>query len=128
MTSISTSSKPHHLDGCPDLTTSAMQTGRCRMHDVATRERTTMHHRRTLMVVLLLAVTVWPGRAALAATDTPPGKKITRHRADAQKPVQAARPRQPASCADFGAGFAPMPGSGSCIRVKGGLGIGAAHA
>lgn len=37
------------------------------------------------------------------------------------KPVSRA---QPAACAEFGPGFVRMPGSDSCIRFGGGVGIG----
>ncbi|TKT72931.1 hypothetical protein YH63_016705 [Afipia massiliensis] len=39
-----------------------------------------------------------------------------------QKPL--ARQRPSTSCAEFGAGFVRMPGSDSCIRFGGGVGIG----
>lgn len=41
----------------------------------------------------------------------------------AAKPQPVARPR-PTPCSEFGAGFVRMPGSDSCIRFGGGVGIG----
>ena len=43
--------------------------------------------------------------------------------ASAVQPLQAARPRQPVACAEFGPGFVRMPGSNSCIRMGGGVGL-----
>lgn len=43
-------------------------------------------------------------------------------RTGAQKPL--ARPRTTTSCSEFGAGFVRMPGSDSCVRFGGSVGIG----
>lgn len=93
------------------------------MRDMTTNIRLAMHPSQTLTIALLLAMTAWPGSAAFAASDTPRSQKTTNHRNDAQKPLQAARPRQPVACAEFGPGFVRMPGSNSCIRMGGGVGL-----
>lgn len=94
------------------------------MHDMTTNISSAMQPRRTFIVVLLLAMTAWPGTTALAAPDTPRNQKTTRPRPDAQKPLQAVRPRQPVACSEFGPGFVRMPGSDSCMRMGGGVGLG----
>lgn len=90
---------------------------------MTTSRRATMHPRRTLCLVLL-AVTLSPGATAFAASDKPRSQKAERYRAEAQKPIQPVRPRKPVSCSEFGAGFVRMPGSDSCMRFGGGVGIG----
>lgn len=64
-----------------------------------------------------------------AAQAQQPDSKKLRPRAkpapshQAAKPQPVARPR-PSPCAEFGPGFVRMPGSDSCIRFGGGVGIG----
>ncbi len=91
---------------------------------MTTNSRTAMQPQRIFSIALLLAMTAWPGSAAFAASDMSRDIKTTKHRADAPKPLQAARPRQPVACAEFGAGFVRMPGSDSCVRVGGAIDIG----
>lgn len=91
---------------------------------MTTNIRTATQSRRTLVIALLLAMAAWPDSAAFAAPDTSRSQKVTRPRADTPKPLQAARPRQPVACAEFGPGFVRMPGSDSCIRMGGGVGLG----
>lgn len=43
---------------------------------------------------------------------------------DTTKTKPLARSRPSASCAEFGPGFVRMPGSDSCMRFGGGVGIG----
>lgn len=90
---------------------------------MTTKARTAMQSRPTLIIPLLLAITAWPGSAAFAASDTPRSPKAKRHSMETAKPLQAARPRQPVACAEFGPGFVRMPGSNSCIRMGGGVGL-----
>lgn len=51
---------------------------------------------------------------------TPPA--TTSHDTTKAKPLARSRPS--ASCAEFGPGFVRMPGSDSCMRLGGGVGIG----
>lgn len=78
------------------------------------------------------SITVAAVSAALASTahaqqmDT----KTPRQRPQATKPDHTtkqkplARPRTTTSCSEFGAGFVRMPGSDSCVRFGGSVGIG----
>ncbi|MDO8980619.1 MAG: hypothetical protein Q7V17_15430 [Afipia sp.] len=56
--------------------------------------------------------------------------KTSRQRPQAAKPDHTARqkplarPRTTMSCSEFGAGFVRMPGSDSCVRFGGSVGIG----
>ncbi len=86
--------------------------------------RATMHRRKAFAAALLLAVAAWPGTVAFAASEKPRSQRSERYRADTQKPLQEVRPRKPASCSEFGAGFVRMPGSDSCMRFGGGVGVG----
>ncbi len=87
--------------------------------------RPAMQLRQPLIISLLLAVAAWPGAAAFAASDiSPRSQKTAKPHSDVQKPIQAVRPRQPVACAEFGPGFVRMPGSDSCIRMGGGVGLG----
>ncbi len=55
------------------------------------------------------------------------GSKKPRPRPQARTQDQPLKPsprRQPAACSEFGPGFVRMPGSDSCIRFGGGVGIG----
>jgi hypothetical protein len=94
------------------------------MHDMTASTHATMRHRRTLVLLLLIAATLTSGAPAFAASDKPRGQKAERYRAEAQKPVQPVRPRQPVACSEFGPGFVRMPGSDSCMRFGGSVGIG----
>ncbi len=82
-----------------------------------------MRARRTLVICLVLAMTAGPA-SAIAASDVPHGIKAKRQRADAQKPVLAARSRQAVSCAQFGSGFVRMAGSDTCISINGAVDVG----
>ncbi|MGL4559325.1 MAG: hypothetical protein ACRCV5_17645 [Afipia sp.] len=68
--------------------------------------------------------------ALMSAASAQQTDSRTRHRPQAAKPDQTAvqkplaRQRPSTSCAEFGAGFVRMPGSDSCIRFGGGVGIG----
>lgn len=70
----------------------------------------------------LLAVTICATMtSASAAQEKRPGISKTRQRSHVPAPRKAAGPR---SCSEFGAGFVRMPGSDSCIRFGGGVGMG----
>lgn len=88
-----------------------------------------MHHLlahifRSITVVVFCAALASAAYAQQMETKTP------RQRPQAVKPDQTvgqkplARQRPSTSCAEFGAGFVRMPGSDSCIRFGGGVGIG----
>lgn len=78
------------------------------------------HARRT--ICCLLAFTLCAAvNSASAAPDKRRGIKKTHTRSHASAPRKAARPQ---SCGEFGAGFVRMPGSDSCIRFGGGVGMG----
>ncbi|CAN5308691.1 hypothetical protein BH10PSE11_BH10PSE11_06290 [soil metagenome] len=65
--------------------------------------------------------------AALAQQLDPKVLRQSPHAAtshDTAKAKPLARSRPSASCAEFGPGFVRMPGSDSCIRLGGGVGIG----
>jgi len=67
--------------------------------------------------------------ALIAAAQAQPSetkKQRPRHQARTQdQPLkQPSARRQPAGCPEFGPGFVRMPGSDSCIRFGGGVGIG----
>lgn len=70
----------------------------------------------------LLAVTMCATvTSASAAPNKRHGINKTHARGHVQAPRRAARPQ---SCGEFGAGFVRMPGSDSCIRFGGGVGLG----
>lgn len=62
--------------------------------------------------------------SAAQAQQTEPKKPKPRPQVQTQtqplKPLRA----QPTGCTEFGAGFVRMPGSDSCVRVGGGVGVG----
>ncbi len=70
----------------------------------------------------LLAVTMC---VTMTSTSVAPSKRHgineTHARGNVQSPRRAARPQ---SCGEFGAGFVRMPGSDSCFRFGGGVGLG----
>lgn len=78
---------------------------------------------RSLVAALVLPVTLASVPASAAPKESRDGK-VTRHRtiAPTQKPMT--RPHQATSCAQFGAGFMRLPGSDSCVRFNGGVGMG----
>lgn len=45
-------------------------------------------------------------------------------RKEAAKPLPAARPKPAASCAEYGAGFVRLEGSGDCVKIGGGIDVG----
>lgn len=78
---------------------------------------------RWLFLAAGLVATAWPGMAVISvAKDL--DLRTPRQRTDTPKPRHVARPRPSASCAEFGPGFVRMPGSDSCIRFGGGVGLG----
>lgn len=84
-----------------------------------------MYRSPMLLVSLLVAAAVsWTATSTFAAPKEPRDGKASRQRttAPAQKPV--ARPHQATSCAQFGAGFVRAPGSDTCVRIGGGIGVG----
>jgi Porin subfamily len=81
--------------------------------------------RRSFLIVPLFAVAAFAAGGAAAAQDqtTKPPKLKNLHASDAAtKPV---RPRPATSCAEFGAGFARLPGSDTCMRIGGSVSAGA---
>jgi hypothetical protein len=50
--------------------------------------------------------------------------KTQRPRTDDSKPKPAARPRPATSCAEYGAGYVRVEGTGSCVRLGGGISVG----
>jgi hypothetical protein len=88
-----------------------------------------MHHLLAHMFRSITAAAVCTALAS-AAHAQQMETKTPRQRSQASKPDHTAaqkplaRQRPSASCAEFGAGFVRMPGSDSCIRFGGGVGIG----
>lgn len=86
-----------------------------------------MHH---LLAYILRSITVAAVSATLAsaASAQQMETKAPRQRPQAQKQDQPLKQpsarRQPTACSEFGTGFVRMPGSDSCIRFGGGVGIG----
>lgn len=73
-------------------------------------------------IPFLLAVTICSTmNSASAAPEKRPGFNKLHSRSHAP-PRKAARP-QATSCAEFSPGFVRMPGSDSCIRMGGGVGL-----
>lgn len=83
-----------------------------------------MRHARHLIFGCLAA------SALLVSVTAPPALaqqldlKTQRSRPDDSKLKPAARPRSGASCAEYGAGYVRVEGTGSCVRLGGGIGIG----
>ncbi|MEH2509440.1 hypothetical protein V1291_000794 [Nitrobacteraceae bacterium AZCC 1564] len=77
-----------------------------------------------LAFVLLAAAVLSIPTTTFAAPKEPRDGKAPRQRTTAptQKPI--ARPHQATSCAEFGAGFVRAPGSDTCVRIGGGIGVG----
>lgn len=70
----------------------------------------------------LLAVTLCGTMSPVsAAPNKRHGINTTHQRSHVPAPRKAARPQ---ACSEFGAGFVRMPGSNSCIRFGGGVGMG----
>lgn len=86
-----------------------------------------MHH---LLAYIFRSITVVVFCAALAsaAYAQQMETKTPRQRPQALKQDQPLKQpsarRQPTACSEFGAGFVRMPGSDSCIRFGGSVGIG----
>jgi len=83
--------------------------------------------RKSFVIVPLIALSAlaW-SEAALAQEQTPPkrSKLKSLHATEpATKPVT--RPHSTSSCSEFGAGFARLPGSDTCIRIGGSVSVGA---
>lgn len=68
--------------------------------------------------VLLVPVTT---PSALAQQ---PDSKAQRSRPDDSKLKPVASPRSASSCAEYGAGYVRVEGTGSCIRLGGGISVG----
>ncbi len=83
-----------------------------------------MRHARPLILGCLAASVL------LAPVTTPPALaqqldlKTQRPRPDDSKLKPAARPRPTASCAEYGAGYVRVEGTGSCVRLGGGISVG----
>lgn len=80
-----------------------------------------MHILRIAIVTVFTAAVVPPAHAQLADS------KTSRHKTKAAASYQVTKPQRaarPASCAEFGAGFVRLPGSDSCIRFGGSVGMG----
>ncbi|MDZ4367243.1 MAG: hypothetical protein U0987_09505 [Afipia sp.] len=79
---------------------------------------------RSIAIATVSVALVSAGHAQKTETKTP------RQRPQATKPDHTAkqkplaRPRTTTSCSEFGAGFVRMPGSDSCVRFGGSVGIG----
>ncbi len=81
-----------------------------------------LHALRTIFC--LFAVTICATiTSASGAPEKRSGVNKPQARSYVPPPRKAAHP-QSTSCAEFGAGFVRMPGSDSCIRFGGGVGIG----
>ena len=50
--------------------------------------------------------------------------KTQRPRSDDSKLKPVARPRPTTSCAEYGAGYVRVEGTGSCVRLGGGINVG----
>ncbi|MDO8979417.1 MAG: hypothetical protein Q7V17_09315 [Afipia sp.] len=78
-------------------------------------------------LVAMAMVSAAMASAALAQQLDPKVLRQRPHAApsyDTAKTKPLARSRPSASCAEFGPGFVRMPGSDSCMRFGGGVGIG----
>ncbi|MBB5050551.1 hypothetical protein HNQ36_000499 [Afipia massiliensis] len=78
----------------------------------------------------LIAIATVSAALVSAAQAQQMDTKTQRQRPHAAKPDHTAkhkplaRPRTTTSCSEFGAGFVRMPGSDSCVRFGGSVGIG----
>jgi hypothetical protein len=87
-------------------------------------------HRGPAYISQLIAIAIMYVTLASVALAQQLDPKVLRKRPhaapsyDAPKAKPVARARPSASCAEFGAGFVRMPGSDSCIRFGGSVGIG----
>lgn len=83
-------------------------------------------HRSLIILVsaLLVAAVSLMSMSAIAQPKEPRDGKATRQRTKTpiQKPI--ARQHPDTSCGQFGAGFMRLPGSDSCVRFGGGVGMG----
>ncbi|MBY0382574.1 MAG: porin [Xanthobacteraceae bacterium] len=82
---------------------------------------------KSFVIAPLIALAVLAcGEAALAQEQTAPRRpklKSLHATEPATKPVT--RPHSTSSCSEFGAGFARLPGSDTCIRIGGSVSVGA---
>lgn len=83
-----------------------------------------MRHARHF-IFSLLAASVWlvpvaPPSALAQQVDL----KTQRPRSDDSKLKPVARPRSTSSCAEYGAGYVRVEGTGSCVRLGGGISVG----
>lgn len=76
--------------------------------------------RRTIACLLAISICATM-TSAFAAPEKHPGISKTHARSHAPAQRKAARPQ---SCFEFGTGFVRMPGSDSCVRFGGGVGLG----
>lgn len=79
-----------------------------------------LHAPRTICCLFALTLCAAVNSAS-AAPDKRPGIDKPHARNHVAAPRKAARPQ---SCGAFGAGFVRMPGSDSCVRFGGGVGMG----
>jgi hypothetical protein len=81
-------------------------------------------HRLILPCLLALGLlsAASPGHAA--SGDHPAVRKQQKRISAPNQQAPLARPRPAVSCAEFGAGFVRMPGSDSCVRLNGSVGLG----
>jgi hypothetical protein len=80
-----------------------------------------MFHARRAICCLLVLTLCAAVNSAFAAPDKRPSISKKHTRSHASAPRKSVRPQ---SCSEFGAGFVRMPGSDSCIRFGGGVGMG----
>lgn len=94
------------------------------MHDMTTNIRTTMHHRRALIISGLLAVAMGSAMLTPAAVAQQLDPKILRQRPEAAKSQPVARPRPRAACSEYGAGYVRIESTGTCVRAGGAIDVG----
>lgn len=80
-----------------------------------------MRHALRTMSCLLAVTICGTMTSASAAPNKRHGISKTHQRSHRPAPRKAARPQ---SCGEFGTGFVRMPGSDSCFRFGGGVGLG----
>ena len=83
-----------------------------------------MCHARHLIFGFLAASTLLVPALAPAALAQQLDPKVQRSRPDDSKLKPVARPRSTASCAEYGAGYVRVEGTGSCVRLGGAISVG----
>ncbi|WP_156464267.1 hypothetical protein [Afipia sp. Root123D2] len=81
--------------------------------------------RRMIVLAASLGVVTGATLPAAAVSAKRDHKMARQHARDAEQLRPAAKPRPANSCADYGPGFVPVEGTGTCVKIGGSISVGA---